>query len=187
MKVILSLFFVFHFVPTFCQALIDNDGVNEEGTRTISTKAIVQATPAATDYLDAGNELLFALSYSKDKKGLEFWLFYFVVSTAKDLGCLSDSDGKLVVTFTDDSVVTMTQASDTDCTNSYVAAYVAVTREETNSPAFLEIVNRNMEKLMAATIKKIVVYATNGNMEYEVKPDKRDIFSQHIKTIRAKL
>jgi len=98
----------------------------------------------------------------------------------EDLGCLSEYTGRAMLKLIDDSIVEITQITDTDCDDIASARYVLLKRDEMNDPDFESIMATNLKKLETIPIEKIRVYGSEYYSDYIPNDKFKDFDSKNV-------
>ena len=104
-----------------------------------------------------------------------------------DFGCLSEYDGKVILLLENDSTITLDQVTKTDCGNSGLACYSIRPPNNETSILLYSQISELFEELANVKVKKMRVFGTERNYDFELKDEKRDIISLHIKLIKSRL
>ena len=116
------------------------------------------------------------------------------VTINSDLGCLSEYSSKILVKLADDSIVEFSQLSDTDCSDSASARFIALTRDELkgdNIDIIESLSSERMEQLLSLEWKMIRVHGSEYYSDYfpnsTRNSDASQFFMQHISAIKKKM
>lgn len=88
------------------------------------------------------------------------------ISTGSQI-CLSEDNGKVIFLFENGEKITLPQDSKTDCSN--------------RVPAVFMLTDEDLTKLSTNLISKFRVYTIDGQLNFEVKPNKKEMILNHFK------
>jgi hypothetical protein len=121
-----------------------------------------------TDFIDNGFSILFNVMYSKGKDNEEIYLLTLIIFEKVAFGCLSEYDGKIMLLFENDSIMTLKQLSKTNCSSSVLTAnYIPLSKDQAKDPLWKDILQSNIQALAENKIKKIRVYGSEGIMTFK--------------------
>jgi hypothetical protein len=169
-------------INAYSQKIDRNENDEFTGTRIITTQYGQDKSPRAADKIATEHSVYTKAMYFKDESSEIYVINMFFITTI-DFGCLSKYDGKMMLLFDDGSTMTLTQTTDTDCSDNPSPGYLIVSDEESKQTDWKETQKSNLKKIISSPVKKIRIYGSEGYYDYELLPDKKTIFSQHLKAI----
>jgi hypothetical protein len=173
----------------FAQTLFMNTTDITTGTRTIITNNHLGSKITPDDSVARKGLLFFSAGYQKRGSGINSSEVYFVdlnyVHKDTRLGCLKDSDGKIILTLADGTTIECMQMSDTDCDVAEFSADYALMSKKDNP----EIMKSNFDKLLTTPISEITLFTTERELSFPLKTASKEYLRNHFtllnKTISA--
>lgn len=188
MKLILTILFIFCNLTAISQQINKDEKDDFTGARNITTKPFAGNTWKKEDFIDNKFNVLFNVTYLKQKDTEGLYLFSLNLLTTVKFGCLSEYEGKIMLLFENDSNMTLKQFSKTDCSSDILTAnYIPLDELQAKDPIWKDLLESNVKILAENKIKKLRIYGSEGYFDFEIKEDKRDIIMQHLSSIRTKL
>ena len=156
MKTFFSLLVFILSINCFSQIGLLQDEV-DEFTGTI---AQVSETALCYETEDSMVFLGFAVSRIDDMRRI------FLMLSSKNLGCLSELEGVALIKLTDDTVIQLTQITDTKCGDMPSAEFLPLEKDDFTNRRYSAILKKNYKKLKNTPIKKIRVYGTEQYADF---------------------
>lgn len=92
--------------------------------------------------------------------------YYFDIALDYHPGCLSQYESKVLIKFTDGTVIECMQVSETVCDDFPMGRYIPIKREDNSSPFVQTILKDNWNKLSQIPVERIRLYFTEGYLDY---------------------
>lgn len=170
--------------PVISQSIAEDEIDEFTGIRKIITKPWEGNSPKKSDRIDYDGDMYCQMKYYQQKDSTELYFITFYLWTDVDFGCLSKHQGKAIILFENGNTMDIAQSSDTNCKRGlYHASYYLVSRDQTKSEVWRDIMLENLEVLKSQPIKAIRVYGSEGYHDFQVRIEKRNIIADHANLI----
>ena len=175
----------------FAQTLLMNSVDKTTGTRTIITNNHKGAEIKWDDSIVPNGLVFFSAGYQKINKPDDTSEVYFVelniVHKDTRLGCLKDTDGKILITLKNGTRIECFQISPTDCDPvGFTAAFALMPKNGSK-----DLMRQNFNTLLTTEVAKIKIFTTEKELEYSTNSTTRAVIKAHFalldKTIKASL
>lgn len=173
----------------FAQTLLMNSLDKNTGTRTIIVNNHKTGELSPDDSVVKSGIIFFSAGYQKiDKQGQSTEIYFVelnIVHKDNRLGCMKDSEGKIIITFKDGTTAECSQISETDCDPvGFTTAFALMPKKGTQ-----ETMKQNFDKLLTTEISTIKLFTSEKSFSFTVRTSAKPfIISQFAlldKTIKA--
>jgi hypothetical protein len=185
LKILSSTIFIILTINAYAQTITRNEIDEATNTRVITTSPWNGTTPESYQ----GKHTIFPyLKYLKTEKGRGLYFLSFIVKTNKDIGCLMETAGNVLIEFTDNQKIALKQQSDTNCDYGYYkVAYYLVNTPQAQDVNLLEKMNRHYDMLSNKPIKKITIEGSDKTDSFTLSDEESEVILKHTKLLNQEM
>ena len=187
MKYINKSFLILLIFPFFSQAQSITRNEIDEATNTL----VITTEPwngTSPEKYQKSNKIFPYLKYLKTEKGRGLYFLSFIVKTDKDLGCLREKSGNVIIKFTDGESIALKQNSDTNCDfGHYEVSYYLVNKPQAKDPNWLEKMNKHYDMLSKKHIASIAIEGSDDVALFELEDHEQDVIMLHTNLLNSEI
>ena len=179
MKIIYNLLLVLLIFPFYSQSQSITRNEIDEATNTlvITTEPWNGTSPGE---FQESNKIFPYFKYLKTEKGRGLYFLSFIIKTDKDLGCLREKSGNVIINFTDGKSIALKQNSDTNCDfGHYDVSYYLVNKPQAKDINWLEKMNKHYDMLSNKPIESIAVEGSDDVALFKFKENEQNVLMKH--------